>query len=99
MENFYCAIIVIKFVDQDIIEFFSCFLHKRQSVEFFNDIYNIYIYNIYKQNANNIQAQFTIHARNISRFSNIIYIIFLYIAIFFLPVNLVLSIAVFCYDF
>ena len=45
VENFGCAIIVIiKFVDQDTIEFFSCFfLYIRQPVEFFSVIY-MYIY-------------------------------------------------------
>ena len=52
MENFGCVIIVvIKFVDQDIIEILSCFLYIRQPVEFFNAIYmHVYIYiytNIY----------------------------------------------------
>ena len=32
-------VVIIKFVDQDIIEFFSCFLYIRQPVEFFNVIY------------------------------------------------------------
>ena len=45
VKNFGCVIIVIiKFVDQDVIEFLYCFLYVRQPVEFFNVIY-IYIYN------------------------------------------------------
>ena len=39
VENLCCVIIVImKFVEQDIIEFLSCFSYIRQPVEFFNVI-------------------------------------------------------------
>ena len=43
-EHFGCVIIVlIKLVDQDIIEFSSCFSYIRQTVEFLNAMY-VYIY-------------------------------------------------------
>ena len=48
VENFGCVIIVIiKCVDQDIIEFLSCFSYIRQPVKFINVIYIYNIYNIY----------------------------------------------------
>ena len=43
VEYFGCVLIVIiKFVDQDTIGFFSCFMYIRQPVAFYNAIY-IYI--------------------------------------------------------